>query len=130
MAGSTTRVKDDGLPEPASLELHPERQAMLDVPEVVDGQGPHANRKGRENMKAPRERWRKPKISRFAKEQEIAKQRQEKMEANKRAREEREMDRRAMTKARKRGKDGKIKLGRQSQVLLNRVKRMVAEDGH
>jgi hypothetical protein len=48
-------------------------------------------------------------------------------EARKRTREEREKERRAMSKARRLDGDGMYRLGRQSKVLLNRVKRMVGE---
>ena len=64
--------------------------------------------------------------SRYAKEEALAEQRREAVEERQRARASREKDRRAMAKARKPGRDGKMKLGRQSNVLLDRVKRLVA----
>lgn len=48
-------------------------------------------------------------------------------EDKKRIREQRDKERRAMTKARKPGRDGRPKLGRQSNVLLSRVQRLVAQ---
>jgi hypothetical protein len=60
----------------------------------------------------------------------VAAQRREDLVAKERAREEREKERHAMLKARRPGRDGKIKLGRQSQVLLSRVKRLIgAQNG-
>jgi hypothetical protein len=74
-----------------------------------------------------RERKRKPKMSRYTKETDIAKRRRAEIEARSRARQDREMERRAMTKARRPDKNGKIRLGRQSKVLLSKVQRLVAE---
>jgi hypothetical protein len=74
-----------------------------------------------------RQRPRPLKRSRYAKEAELAEQRQQAAEARSKAREERDKDRRAMAKARKPDKDGKYRLGRQSKVLLNRVERIVGE---
>lgn len=106
-------------PIPSSLDLHPERQAMVDAPEQpAFASIPRPSR-------PPRER--KPKPDRYAKEKEQAAQRREEMAAKQRAREEREKERHAMLKARRPGPNGKIKLGRQSQILLSRVKRLVGE---
>ena len=107
-------------PTPASLELHPDRQAMVDAPDI-----PLANPVPRQR-RPPKER--KPKPDRYAQEKVIAAQRREEMAAKQRAREEREKERQAMLKARRPGRDGKIKLGRQSQVLLSKVKRLVGEE--
>jgi hypothetical protein len=109
-------------PAPGSLELHPDRQAMVDAPEP-----PSAATTPRQE-RLPRER--KPGPDPFAKEKEVAAQRREDLVAKERAREEREKERHAMLKARRPGRDGKIKLGRQSQVLLSRVKRLIgAQNG-
>jgi len=107
---------------PASLELHPERQAMLDGPlhPPEPSHPPNTFRQRRRND-------RKPKLSRYVKEQEIARQRQEEIEARQRARDAREKERKAMSKAKRTGKDGKMKLGRQSKVLLGRVQRLMGE---
>lgn len=72
-------------------------------------------------------RQHRQKQSRFKKELELASQHKANIEAKQRARELRDKERRAMVKARKPGKDGKIKLGRQGTVLLNRVQRLTAE---
>jgi hypothetical protein len=82
---------------------------------------------GSEDVNGFRERRRRPKMSRYTKETEIAKQRQVEVEARARARLERERDRRAMAKARRPDKNGNLRLGRQSKVLLSRVQRLVAE---
>ena len=117
----------------ASLELHPERQAMLDEPLVKQQQ-------------VPRQTWshsRKPKVQRskpvpFTKEFKVAEQRKVEAEARRNASEEasqqrqkkieeREKFRRAMAKARTGGKNGQRKLGRESQVLLEKVKRITSD---
>jgi hypothetical protein len=67
-------------------------------------------------------------MSRYTKETELAKQRRVEIEARARAREDREKDRSAMTKARKPDKNGNLRLGRQSKVLLSKVQRLVAEN--
>jgi hypothetical protein len=106
-------------PTPASLELHPDRQAMVDTPEAPPSAAVPRQRR------PPRER--KPKPDRYAHEKAIAAKRREEVAAKQQAREEREKERHAMLKARRPGWDGKIKLGRQSQVLLSRVKRMMGD---
>lgn len=112
---------------PASLELHPDRQAMLNEPEPIlrkDGQA--TRRYPSDDVNGFRTRKR-PKTSTYRKEMELAKKRQEDMEARRKAREQREKDRRAMSKARRPGKDGKMRLGRQSKVLLSRVQALMAQ---
>ncbi|EHY57979.1 hypothetical protein ABEF92_002585 [Exophiala dermatitidis] len=115
---------------PASLELHPERQAMLDAPEVPQEQE-RRPREGRSQRK-PRDsdqqtRQRRPKQSRYKKEMELAAQHKLQLEAKRRAREAREQERKAMAKAKRPGKDGKAKLGKQGTVLLHRIRRMTEE---
>ncbi|KAL8725735.1 MAG: hypothetical protein Q9166_007185 [cf. Caloplaca sp. 2 TL-2023] len=118
---------------PASMELHPARQAMLEGPEKppipyeqVPSQQPRNKRPHR------------PKPVPFQKEAQLARQRKEESEARreavKKARlgrerklEERERFRKAMAKARTGGKNGQRKLGRESKVLLEKVRRLVAE---
>lgn len=70
---------------------------------------------------------RNPKQSRYKKEMEEAAQHKLQLEAKRKAQEAREQERRAMAKAKRPGKDGKPKLGRQGAVLLNRVRRMTEE---
>ena len=93
-------------------------------------------------QRKPRDReQRKPRPAKpvpFAKEHEQAQQRKREAEERRAAREEaarererklleRERFRRAMAKARQGGRNGQRKLGRESGVLLERVRRMVQE---
>jgi hypothetical protein len=57
----------------------------------------------------------------------MAEQRRLEAEARQMVRGEKDKDRREMSKARMPDKDGKLRLGRQSKVLLHRVQRIVAE---
>ncbi|BDD59818.1 hypothetical protein MPDQ_003846 [Monascus purpureus] len=105
----------------ASLELHPDRQAMLNRPSPkpaprTDRDGPNLQR-----------RERKPKRSAFAKELEIAEKRKQEAEARRRERELKQKEREAMARARRPDRDGKRRLGRESKVLLDRVQRMVGQ---
>ena len=108
-------------PVPASLELHPDRLAMLAAPEPESSQ----HRPRNEHRQS---RPRRPKQSRYKKELELGEQRKANLEAKRKAREARANDRKAMAKAKRPGKDGKAKLGRQGTVLLSRIRRM-AEEG-
>jgi len=112
---------------PASLELHPDRVKMLDEP-LPEPHSSHTPRPGR-----------KPKRLRpqpFHHETEIARKRKEEAEAQQKARAEaagqreaklaeRERFRKMMAKARSGGPNGERKLGRESAVLLEKVKRLV-----
>lgn len=130
MPATTPPLADEHATEP-SQEIHPERQAMLDAPK--ESTPPP----GSEFQRQPRERKpRRPKY--FEKEQAFAEQQKAEAEArqaeferrNKERREkieERERFRKAMAKARTGGKNGQRKLGKESKVLLERVKRIVAE---
>ncbi|MCJ1278265.1 hypothetical protein MMC21_006080 [Puttea exsequens] len=112
-----------------SLELHPERQAMLDEPDIPQ------NEPNEPNLRRQR-RPTRPKPVPFEKETRLAQQRSEERERRQKEIEEssrqrhaklkeRERWRKAMEKARVGGRDGKRKLGRESKVLLERVQRMV-----
>jgi hypothetical protein len=98
-----------------------------DIPACTSG-AENSVREGSEDVNRLRERKRKPKTSRYAKETEIAKRRQAEIEARARARLDREKERKAMAKARRPDKRGKIRLGRQSKILLHKVQRLVAEN--
>ena len=117
----------------ASLELHPERQAMLDdpksAPATQEREDPHQQLP--RHKKAPR-----PKAVPFRKEALLAQQRREENERRRKEHEEasrqrqakieeRERFRKAMAKARSGGRDGQRKLGRESKVLLEKVQRIV-----
>ncbi|KAL2824920.1 hypothetical protein BDW59DRAFT_80973 [Aspergillus cavernicola] len=106
--------------EPASLELHPDRQAMLDTGDV----GPERSEGG---GGGGRGRTRKPKRSAFAKELEIAEKRRQAVEKRREEREFRAKDREAMNRAKRPDQNGKRRLGRESHVLLSRVQRLVGE---
>ncbi|KAL3480301.1 hypothetical protein BJX99DRAFT_220532 [Aspergillus californicus] len=108
---------EDKALEPASLELHPDRQAMVDA-------GPF---KAEEGGNGGRGRTRKPKRSAFAKEMEIAEQRRQMEEKRNQQREFRAKDREAMARARRPDQNGKRRLGRESQVLLSRVQQLVGK---
>lgn len=118
---------------PASMELHPARQAMLDEPDKPIVPIPSGS-----SQQPRRKRPRKSKPVPYEKEARLAQQRKEeaetKREAAEKARlerqskiEERERFRKAMAKARTGGKNGQRKLGRESKVLLERVQSLVAE---
>jgi hypothetical protein len=125
---ANTAGDNDDLPledvEPASLELHPDRQAQLAEPEAIAQ--PTYPRKHHRSRQDP-----------FAKESQVAQQQREEAEQRQKEREEsnrqrqrkieeRERMRIAVAKARTPGRDGKRKLGRESGMLLEKVKRMVA----
>ncbi|EAS31360.2 uncharacterized protein CIMG_06839 [Coccidioides immitis RS] len=110
-------------PAPASLELHPDRQARLDAPEEDPDYLP-AKKSIRET---PRRRERRPKPSPFTKEMQIAQKRKEEIEARRKLKDAKERERQAMMRAKRPDQFGKQRLGRQSKVLLEKVKRIVAE---
>lgn len=117
----------------ASLELHPERKAMLDEPEPVPVPREQNDKQQQlpQKKKPPR-----PKSVPFRKETLLAQQRREENgkrqnefeEASRQRQakiEERERFRKAMAKARSGSSTGQRKLGRESKVLLEKVQRMV-----
>ncbi|KAL8853851.1 MAG: hypothetical protein Q9221_001322 [Calogaya cf. arnoldii] len=118
---------------PASMELHPARQAMLQEPAISNP--PNASAPSQQSRgKRPR----RPKPVPYEKEAGLAQQRKEEIDARREAAEkgrlekqhkieERERFRKAMAKARTGGKNGQRKLGRESKVLLERVQNLVAE---
>lgn len=118
-------------------EIHPERKAMMEGPEQTEvvepqirrRQGRTTNPDSSENVNGyvPHRRERVARPPRYQKEFAQAEERKSQLLAKQRAREERDKDRKAMAKARRPGKDGKMKLGRQGAILLNRVKRMAGE---
>ncbi|KAH7383694.1 hypothetical protein BKA64DRAFT_682979 [Cadophora sp. MPI-SDFR-AT-0126] len=121
-------------PEPASQELHPDRQAMLDAPEKPSLLPSQEQSYSQRPQQHQQRRGKKPGY--FEKEQAFAAQKKEEAEARraeferrekekKEKIEERERFRRTMAKARTGGKNGQRKLGKESQVLLEKVKRMV-----
>lgn len=119
--------------EPASMELHPDRQALLDTPEEAEPHVPKLSREQRaEKRYPPRKHDPFKKEARFAqKQREEAENRHKAIEEAQQRRqqklEQRERHRKAMAKARKGGKNGQRKLGRESKVLLEKVKDLVGE---
>ncbi|KIW24891.1 uncharacterized protein PV07_10575 [Cladophialophora immunda] len=132
IAQNTESGPNDLPPEnaPVSLELHPDRQAMLERPEARDRQMQLDQDDARKQNSHfdNQSRKRPPKQSRYKKEINLAAEHKAALEAKRKAREAREKENKAMAKARRPGKDGKIKLGRQGTALLNRVRRL-AEEG-
>lgn len=138
----------DVMAEPASLELHPDRLAMLDAtpaPISSEARYPRAHKQkqsvppptvsteGNQFVASQRVR---SKTNPYSKEARLAQAAREEAEMKQREREENEKERRrkiqereriraAIAKARKPGADGKRKLGRESVVLLEKVKRLV-----
>ena len=114
-----------------NLELHPERQAMLEKEDEIprsEQQEPDGKPIRTKARSKPRPfEWE----SRLAEQKrEEARAKQLVFEASNKERqekaEERERIRRAMVKARKPDRNGQRKLGRESKLLLERVKKMVA----
>lgn len=129
----TTTVTDDVAAAPASPTIHPERQAMLDEDEEPEPSPPPQN--DRQSRRRKHKELKPGYFDRAAAEAE-----RKKAEADARAREieernaernhklaEREKFRRAMAKARTPGRDGQRKLGRESGLLLEKVKKMVGD---
>lgn len=120
--------------EPATPELHPDRQAMMDGPE---GAAPSQDISG---TKPRQRRQSRLKPVPFKKEAQLAQRRREERERQQKEYEEsnrqrqakieeRDRFRRAMAKARLGGKDGQRKLGRESKVLLEKVQRIMGGYG-
>lgn len=128
-----------------AVGIHPERQAMLNEPalELEVGQSSDRQTSGQRhrrhrfksrlteanNTSLNADKRRDPdrtKPQRYQKEFAQAEERKIQLEQKQKLYEERNQERRAMAKAKRPGKDGKPKLGRQSNILLSRVKRIVA----
>jgi hypothetical protein len=117
-----------------NMELHPDRQAMLDRPEVGSEQEQRMISEGRSRRRSNK----RPKAKPFEKEEKLAQQRQAEAEARKKEMdernrqrqlklEERERFRKVMGKARTGGKNGQRKLGMESKVLLEKAKKIMSE---
>ena len=129
--------------EPASLEPHPSRQALMDSSDIdPHGAGPtqvpYSVESERDSRTFQRRRKASKQVpfSREAREAELAKEeaknRKSAAAAARVEREhkiaEREEWRRAMDKSSKTGSHGQMKLGRQSKPLLGKIRRMVMEE--
>lgn len=125
----------DAGPEPTTSP-HPDRQAMMASDQSTQELGPsQVSTKDRSPDPRNRHRERKPKHQPFQAQYTAAQKRKAEAETRRKEREEaerqrqqkleeRERFRKAMAKARTGGKNGQRKLGRESKVLLERVKRM------
>lgn len=136
-----------GEPEPPSPQVHPQRQAMLDNDGDEVASAPHGTKQA--DVDEPREdgpsqnrqrggpnrRNRKPGYfdealtiaeRKKAEAAERAAELEWRAAERQRKTEDRERFRRAMAKARKPGRDGQRRLGRESGLLLEKVKNMVA----
>lgn len=122
-AGDERKKEEDSelQDEPASLELHPERQNLIAEPSPERAPRPERS----QDANGQRRRERKPKPSAFAKELAMAEKRRKEAEKRREEKEFRRKDREAMARARRPDQFGKRRLGRESQVLLGRVQRMV-----
>ncbi|PLB43581.1 hypothetical protein P170DRAFT_441041 [Aspergillus steynii IBT 23096] len=111
---------DEQSPESATLELHPDRLAMLNEPAPEPTPKPERSQ--------PRDRrQKKPKRSAFTKEMEAAEKRRQEAEKRREDREFKQKNREDMSRARRPDQFGKRRLGRESKVLLDRVQRMVGQ---
>ncbi|KAI1410829.1 hypothetical protein F5Y13DRAFT_166906 [Hypoxylon sp. FL1857] len=136
---TTTETAENAGEAPPSPEIHPERQAMLDQDEEqADASPPPPS--GDHHVRRRKQKPRKPgyfdkavadaehkKAEAEARAQEIEKrnaERQRKIEERERFR---KAMAKAMAKARTPGRDGKRKLGRESGLLLEKVKKMVGD---
>lgn len=116
-------VEGEAPTEAATQELHPDRQRMLDNPEDNAGSASAIN-SARSRRPAYFEKDQAyaeaKKAEADSRRQEFERREKDRKEKN----EERERFRRAMAKARTGGKNGQRKLGRESKILLEKVKRM------
>ncbi|KAB5540412.1 hypothetical protein GE09DRAFT_1225857 [Coniochaeta sp. 2T2.1] len=140
--GETGENKKEENEVPAPPALHPDRIAMLDGPDPAslaeDVNGFHSRPEAAMDRQNRDRRRQQRKPGYF--EKELAEAERKKAEAEARAAErerrekerekaikERERHRRIMAKARSGGRDGKRKLGKESIVMLDRVKRLVGQ---
>lgn len=116
----TATTNDESADPSAGLELHPDRQAMLDAPEPTIPEKPKINREWNRDRNRQK---RRPKPSAFQKELDIAEKRRKDQEARQKERELKAKERQAMAKARRPDQFGKRRLGRESTVLLSKIQR-------
>ncbi|EME86146.1 uncharacterized protein MYCFIDRAFT_210423 [Pseudocercospora fijiensis CIRAD86] len=130
MPASLAVEEDEGEGDEPTTAPHPDRQNLIEE----EAEAPEDSRK-----EVPR-RKRREKFATFSKEHEQARRRKAEAEERRKAREEaerqrqkkieeREKFRKAMAKARGGGRNGQRKLGRESQPLLEKVKRLMGESG-
>lgn len=108
-----------------TLELHPDRIAMLNEPETEPAPAPRPERRPRGEGK---QRERRPKPSAFSREMEFAEKRRKAEEARQKDREAKQNEREKLLRAKRPDQFGKRRLGRESNALLSRVQRMVGQN--
>ncbi|KAM5437307.1 hypothetical protein McanMca71_001082 [Microsporum canis] len=133
-AGDSSKPADG----PAGLELHPDRQAMVAQGEVeqLEREQARARRGGRETQEAEEKqdsrphgrRQRRAKPYPFAREEDAAQRRIAEAKAREKLRQMKEKERADMARAKRPDRSGRRRLGRESKVLLDKVKRLVATD--
>ncbi|KAJ6091336.1 hypothetical protein N7467_003305 [Penicillium canescens] len=107
------KKKDETPTEDATtLELHPDRIAMLNEPEPEPAPARALDQNG----------------VRGEREMEIAEERRRAAEARRKDREAKQKEREAMLRAKRPDQFGKRRLGRESNALLSRVQRMVGQN--
>ncbi|KAJ6180897.1 hypothetical protein N7519_011358 [Penicillium mononematosum] len=116
----TGKNKEEAGEETPTLELHPDRIAM---PSRHLHLRPERRPRG-----DGKQRERRPKPSAFTKEMEIAEKRRKAEEARRKDREAKQNEREALLRAKRPDQFGKRRLGRESNVLLSRVQRMVGQN--
>lgn len=144
-------VEPEAQVQQSTNEIHPDRQAMLDAPEEFVAPQRQQQRQPKRKERAPRgrksmgdeennanlsklgERGSRQQRDidrpvRYQKEFAQAEDRKGQEAARQKAQQQRQKERKAMNKARKPGKDGMPKLGRQSDILLSQVKRLVGKE--
>jgi hypothetical protein len=122
----TETTKDENnTADATTLELHPDRIAMLNEPEPAPAPASRPVRRPRGDSKQ-RERRQKP--SAFTKEMEYAEKQRKFEEARRKEVEAKKNEREALIRAKRPDQFGKRRLGRESNALLSRVQRMVGQN--
>ncbi|KAJ5793815.1 hypothetical protein N7457_000414 [Penicillium paradoxum] len=119
------KVEEKTVDEAATLELHPDRIAMLNEPEPEPAPAPRPERRQRGDGK---QRERRPKPSAFTREMEFAEKRRKAEELRQKERDAKQKEREALLRAKRPDQFGKRRLGRESNALLSRVQRMVGQN--
>jgi hypothetical protein len=120
----TETPKEDKVEDETTLELHPDRIAMLNEPEPAPAPAPARSERRPRGEK--RERRSKP--SAFTKEMEYAEKNRKAEEARQKDRQAKVKEREALIRAKRPDQFGKRRLGRESNALLSRVQRMVGQN--
>jgi hypothetical protein len=122
----TETTKDEnGTKDANTLELHPDRIAMLNEPELAPAPTSRPERRPRGDGK---QRERRPKPSAFTKEMEYAEKQRKFEEKRRKEVEAKKKEREALIRAKRPDQFGKRRLGRESNALLSRVQRMVGQN--